>query len=1067
MRKKSPVPLKLVKGQAATWRKAAAGRAPLPLAKLSKPVMRKTLARPRLFESIDGAGAGVIWVSGPPGAGKTTLLSTYVSARARPALWYHLDGGDNDVAAFFYYLREALAKNAKAAALPLLTPEYLPDLKGFSRRYFRALFGMLPPRAVLALDNYHEIAQSSPLHALLREAFAEIPEAVTVLVASRVGPPPEHARLIAERALTHLDWEDLRLTRAEVEAVVSQSGPVGSEELDALCAQCDGWAAGLVLLLEQRAGRERRRAAPSASPQTVFDYFATEIFNNTSAEMRDLLLRTALLPYIKPEMAVALSGNAGAGELLDTLYRRHLFTNRTETAFEFHPLLREFLLARARIDLPKQDLAALAGRAAALLEADGQTAEAAQLYRDAGDWTQLERLIREQAGGLLGQGRHSTLEGWIALIPTEQAESSSWLLYWRGMAKLAALDPVQGRRLLERAFAEFKAGDDLAGQFLACAGVLNSYFIEWNDFTPTDPWMRELEALIARSPNMISPEIEGQVIASGIPVLYRQPQHPLIATWQERGLELLRASTIPQQRIALSAFLLNIGIWRGEYRRCAALLREIQAGSDFRDDAPLMLISLKCWEAILHFVLAEHDAAYRSSNEALAIARESGVHLLDAMAHGYAIFASSSAGDLGKTEDALTRMEAAVIPSRGHDVSFVIHLKSVLALLRGDLGDARRYAEEALARVGAAGAAFNVAFARTVLAQVLIEQGEHEEARRLLAESRRFMEAMPGPYFLFIAWLAEANSCGLLQEREPALAALRTALDLGRKHDYMTAHPVWLPKVMSRLCALALEHGIETEYVTRLIKKRGLLAPTPEAVGWPFPVKIYTLGRFSVLIDGKPLNSGGRAQRKPLELLMALVALGGRDVSESQLTEALWPDAEGGAAHEVCAVNLHRLRKLLGYDHAVSLQGNRFSLDPGCVWVDAWAFERGLASAESASDKSLALYQGPFLGQDAEFVWALPLRERLRTKFLRCLTQWGRRLLEAKEFELAIVILEKGINVDPLAEEFYRSLMLCYQALSRRAEAIGVYQRCQKTLAAAAGVSPAPETTALFQALQR
>jgi DNA-binding SARP family transcriptional activator len=45
--------------------------------------------------------------------------------------------------------------------------------------------------------------------------------------------------------------------------------------------------------------------------------------------------------------------------------------------------------------------------------------------------------------------------------------------------------------------------------------------------------------------------------------------------------------------------------------------------------------------------------------------------------------------------------------------------------------------------------------------------------------------------------------------------------------------------------------------------------------------------------------------------------------------------------------------------------------------------------------------------------------------------------------------------------------MLCYQALDRRAEAIGVYRRCEKTLAATLGVSPAPAIVALYQTLQR
>src|SRR5215467_1808914 len=108
------------------------------LAKLSRPATSGMLPRPRLFEAIGRSGASIVWVSGPPGAGKTTLLSSYTAARARPVLWYQLDGGDNDPAAFFYYLREAVAPRRRAA-LPLLTPEYLPDLQSFARRYFRAL----------------------------------------------------------------------------------------------------------------------------------------------------------------------------------------------------------------------------------------------------------------------------------------------------------------------------------------------------------------------------------------------------------------------------------------------------------------------------------------------------------------------------------------------------------------------------------------------------------------------------------------------------------------------------------------------------------------------------------------------------------------------------------------------------------------------------------------------------------------------------------------------------------------------------------------------------------------
>jgi DNA-binding SARP family transcriptional activator len=85
---------------------------------------------------------------------------------------------------------------------------------------------------------------------------------------------------------------------------------------------------------------------------------------------------------------------------------------------------------------------------------------------------------------------------------------------------------------------------------------------------------------------------------------------------------------------------------------------------------------------------------------------------------------------------------------------------------------------------------------------------------------------------------------------------------------------------------------------------------------------------------------------------------------------------------------------------------------------------------------------------------------------MRHLAEGGRALFAAGQIDAAVALFEKGLSADPLAEEFYRQLMVCYQALDLRAEAIGVYQRCEKTLAAALGVAPATKTVALYQTLQ-
>ena len=176
-----------------------------------------------------------------------------------------------------------------------------------------------------------------------------------------------------------------------------------------------------------------------------------------------------------------------------------------------------------------------------------------------------------------------------------------------------------------------------------------------------------------------------------------------------------------------------------------------------------------------------------------------------------------------------------------------------------------------------------------------------------------------------------------------AVALLRDAMKNGRR-ERMFNTLQWLAPQMSRLCALALEQGIEPAYVTELIRVRHLAPPSLEMRVWPWPVKIHTLGRFELLKDDQPLRVEGKTQRKPLALLKALIALGGSDVPENKLSEIVWAEESEGDVQKTFDVTLHRLRKLLGHDKAIQVTDRRLSLNREIVWVDLWALERHLTT---------------------------------------------------------------------------------------------------------------------------
>lgn len=243
----------------------------------------------------------------------------------------------------------------------------------------------------------------------------------------------------------------------------------------------------------------------------------------------------------------------------------------------------------------------------------------------------------------------------------------------------------------------------------------------------------------------------------------------------------------------------------------------------------------------------------------------------------------------------------------------------------------------------------------------------------------------------------------------------------------------------------------------------------------PVTVQIQTFGQFAVRVHDQALAFDRKVPRRPIDLLKVLIALGGREVRETAVTDLLWPDADGDAAHQALATTLHRLRRLLRQRRAVRVQDGRLGLDPAACWVDVWALDAALASAERPSldldarsaslAEALALYHGPFLEGDADEPWTVPIRERVKARLLRDLADLARGLELRGELARATGLLERGLEVDDCAEEIYQRLMRAYLRAGRRADALRVYERCRRTLAAVLQVEPSAETESIRRAV--
>jgi DNA-binding SARP family transcriptional activator len=287
---------------------------------------------------------------------------------------------------------------------------------------------------------------------------------------------------------------------------------------------------------------------------------------------------------------------------------------------------------------------------------------------------------------------------------------------------------------------------------------------------------------------------------------------------------------------------------------------------------------------------------------------------------------------------------------------------------------------------------------------------------------------------------------------------------------------------MAKLCAKALEAGIEVEYAQMLVRKRNLMPEEPplDIEAWPWPIKIHTLGQFQVLKDGQPLQFSHKVQRKPLALLKTIIALGAQNVREEILLDTLWPDSDGDAARFALNSAIHRLRALLGHEDTIIRQDNEVTLNPRRCWLDLSAVERLLQKAEAIPDhdeevasatkielinRAAKLYQGPFLGDDPESSLGNRRSDRLRRRLVRLLAGVGQHWEGQERLSDAIQSYEEALRIDPCAEDICRQLMTAYHRLGRPSEISTTYRFCKDALQAQVGTLPSAATDTLLNTL--
>ena len=291
-----------------------------------------------------------------------------------------------------------------------------------------------PAEGWIVIDDYEYLAASVASEAFVETVVSGSP--VRLFVAGRAPPSWVAPRDVLAGRTLELAEGALAMTNDEAADVLEGSH---DELASGLVALTGGWPAVIgVAAMTQDAG------VPEAElPESLYDFFAEELYRSLDPAMRGALAILAEMPLIDRELAAAVLSDERAAIVCDEALRLGLFDER-DRYLDFHPLLRSYFERRAGW-VARRITLRLWIHACAHYKGRGELDAAFELTERAGAPGDVDQLVSDSMTELLDGARLPTLEAWVSRARSRAGETPAVRL---AQAEIALR---QGRHLTAQA----------------------------------------------------------------------------------------------------------------------------------------------------------------------------------------------------------------------------------------------------------------------------------------------------------------------------------------------------------------------------------------------------------------------------------------------------------------------------------------------------------------------------------------------------------------------------------------------------------------------------------------